>query len=100
MCDENVEAPFVTCISSPVSRHPHLVTWYRHCFPWHRHGYTVALVARGAGAARHPQGDIHKRLTDSGGEVRSGSPEELGRHIGHEIAKWRRAVAGKKIEIQ
>ena len=44
--------------------------------------------------------DIHKRLTDSGGEVRSGSPEQLGRHIGDEIAKWRRVVAEKKIEIQ
>lgn len=44
--------------------------------------------------------DIQQRLNDSGGEVRPGSPEELGRHIADEIIKWRRVVTEKKIEIQ
>ncbi len=44
--------------------------------------------------------DIRKRLEDSGGEVRPGSPEDLGRHVGGEIAKWKKVVAEKKIEVQ
>jgi len=87
-------------LSSPVSRHPHLVT--RTSSP------VTVTVFPGIGAAILSHSlravlalpDIHKRLTDSGGEVRSGSPEQLGRHIGDEIAKWRRVVAEKKIEIQ
>ena len=44
--------------------------------------------------------DIGKRLVDTGGEVRPSSPDELGRHVGQEIAKWKRVVAEKKIEVQ
>ena len=44
--------------------------------------------------------DIGKRLVDTGGEVRPSSPDELGRHVELEIAKWKRVVAEKKIEVQ
>ena len=44
--------------------------------------------------------DMHKRFLDLGGEVRPSSPEEMGRHIEGEIAKWKRIVAEKKIDIQ
>lgn len=44
--------------------------------------------------------DIRKRLTDSGGDVRPGSPEDLGRHVETEIAKWKKVVAEKRIEVQ
>ena len=44
--------------------------------------------------------DIGKRLVDTGGEVRPSSPDELGRHVEREIAKWKRVVAEKKIEVQ
>lgn len=44
--------------------------------------------------------DIRQRLTASGGEVRPGTPAELQRHVGDEIAKWKRVVAEKKIEVQ
>jgi tripartite-type tricarboxylate transporter receptor subunit TctC len=46
------------------------------------------------------QPDVRSRLTASGGEVRPGSPEELGRHVEGEIAKWKKVVAEKKIEVQ
>jgi len=44
--------------------------------------------------------DMHKRFIDLGGEVRPSSPEEMGRHIAGEVAKWKRIVAEKKIDIQ
>ena len=44
--------------------------------------------------------DIRKRFIDLGGEARPSSPEEMGRHLEGEIAKWKRIVAEKKIEIQ
>ncbi len=44
--------------------------------------------------------DIRKRLTATGGEVRPGPPGELRRHVGDEIAKWKKVVAEKKIEVQ
>jgi tripartite-type tricarboxylate transporter receptor subunit TctC len=44
--------------------------------------------------------EIRKRLGDTGGDVRASSPEELARHVEDEIAKWKRVVADKKIEVQ
>ena len=44
--------------------------------------------------------DIRKRLADTGGEVKPGSPEEMGRHVAGEIARWKRVVAQKKIELE
>jgi len=44
--------------------------------------------------------DIRQRLTASGGEVRPGTPAELAHHVTDEIAKWKRVVAEKKIEVQ
>ena len=44
--------------------------------------------------------EIHKRLVETGGDVRPGSPDEMGRHVASDIAKWRRVVAEKKIELQ
>lgn len=43
--------------------------------------------------------EIRKRLSETGGDVRGSTPEELARHIGDEIAKWKRVVAEKKIEV-
>jgi tripartite-type tricarboxylate transporter receptor subunit TctC len=43
--------------------------------------------------------EISKRLAETGGDVRPSSPEELGRHVESEIAKWKRVVAEKKIEV-
>ncbi len=44
--------------------------------------------------------DISKRLVETGGVVRPTTPEEMGRHVESEIAKWKRVVAEKKIEVQ
>ncbi len=44
--------------------------------------------------------DINKRLVETGGIVQPTTPEEMGRHVEGEIAKWKRVVAEKKIEIQ
>ena len=43
--------------------------------------------------------DIQKRLTDMGGQVTPTSPEEMRRHVEGEIAKWKRIVAERKIEV-
>jgi len=43
--------------------------------------------------------EIRKRLVDQGGELRSGSPEDTSRHVVGEIAKWKRIVEARKIEI-
>jgi tripartite-type tricarboxylate transporter receptor subunit TctC len=43
---------------------------------------------------------INRRLTDLGGDVRPGTPEQLRRHAEGEIAKWKRIVAERMIEVQ
>lgn len=43
--------------------------------------------------------DIRKRLTDLGGEVRPTTSEEMRRHVEAEIAKWKKIVAERKIEV-
>ena len=44
--------------------------------------------------------EINKRLVDTGGDVRPGTPEDMGRQVAADIAKWKRVVAEKKIELQ
>jgi tripartite-type tricarboxylate transporter receptor subunit TctC len=44
--------------------------------------------------------EVRNRLVETGGEVRPTTPEEMGRHVAAEIAKWKRVVAEKKIELQ
>jgi tripartite-type tricarboxylate transporter receptor subunit TctC len=46
------------------------------------------------------QADIRKRFTDLGGTVTPTTPDEFGRHIAAEIAKWKKIATTKKIEIQ
>lgn len=44
-------------------------------------------------------GDVIKQFTEAGGDLRPGSPEEMTRHVTEEIAKWRRVVKERKIEV-
>jgi tripartite-type tricarboxylate transporter receptor subunit TctC len=44
--------------------------------------------------------EITQRFADLGGTPVSGSPEEMGRYVEGEIAKWTRIVSTKKIEVQ
>ncbi len=46
------------------------------------------------------QADIRKRFTDLGGSITPTTPDEFGRHIAAEIAKWKKIATAKKIEIQ
>ncbi len=44
--------------------------------------------------------DIIRQFTEAGGYMRPGSPEEMTRHVTEEIAKWRRVVKERKIEVK
>jgi len=44
--------------------------------------------------------DIRRQFTDLGGDVKSSTPEAMMRHVTDEIAKWKRVVDARKIEIQ
>ncbi len=44
--------------------------------------------------------DVIKQFTEAGGDMRPGSPEEMTRHVTEEIAKWRRVVKERKIEVK
>ncbi len=44
--------------------------------------------------------DVIKQFTEAGGDMRPGSPEEMTRHVSEEIAKWRRVVKERKIEVK
>ena len=46
------------------------------------------------------QPDIRRRLVEQGNEVRPGTPEEMTRKVGSEIAKWRRIVESRQIQVQ
>jgi tripartite-type tricarboxylate transporter receptor subunit TctC len=46
------------------------------------------------------QPDIGRRFADLGGTVKFTTPDEANRHVAGEIAKWKRIVAARKIEIQ
>jgi tripartite-type tricarboxylate transporter receptor subunit TctC len=43
--------------------------------------------------------DIQKRLTDMGGQVAPTSSDGMRRHVEDEIAKWKKIVAERKIEV-
>ncbi len=45
-------------------------------------------------------GDVIKQFTEAGGDMKPGSPEEMTRHVADEIAKWRRVVKERKIEVK
>lgn len=44
--------------------------------------------------------EVRRRLVDSGGDMRPGTPEDMGRHVVAEIEKWKRIVATRRIEVQ
>ncbi len=44
--------------------------------------------------------DVIRQFTDAGGDMRPGSPEEMTRHVTGEIAKWRRVVRERRIEVK
>jgi len=44
--------------------------------------------------------DVGKQFADVGGDTRPGTPEEMTRHVAGEIAKWKRVMAERKIEVQ
>jgi tripartite-type tricarboxylate transporter receptor subunit TctC len=44
--------------------------------------------------------EIRSRFAEWGGEPRPSSPEDMRRHVEAEIAKWKRVVEARKIEIQ
>ena len=43
--------------------------------------------------------DIRRQFTDLGGDVKASTPEAMMQHVTDEIAKWRRVVDARKIEI-
>jgi tripartite-type tricarboxylate transporter receptor subunit TctC len=43
--------------------------------------------------------EIRKQFTELGGDVKSSTPEAMMRHVEDEIAKWKRVVEARKIEI-
>jgi len=44
--------------------------------------------------------EVGRRLADTGGDLRPGTPEEMRRYVAADIAKWKRVVAERKIELQ
>ena len=44
--------------------------------------------------------EVVKQFTEAGGDMKPGSPEEMTRHVTEEIAKWRRVVKERKIEVK
>jgi tripartite-type tricarboxylate transporter receptor subunit TctC len=44
--------------------------------------------------------DVSRLFTEAGGDLRPGSPEFITRHVAGEIAKWRRVVKERGIEVQ
>ena len=44
--------------------------------------------------------DVIKQFTEAGGDMRPGSPQEMTRHVTEEIAKWRRVVKERRIEVK
>jgi tripartite-type tricarboxylate transporter receptor subunit TctC len=44
--------------------------------------------------------EIRRRYTEQGNDVQPSTPEEMARKVEGEIAKWRRIIAERKIEVQ
>jgi tripartite-type tricarboxylate transporter receptor subunit TctC len=46
------------------------------------------------------QADITRRFAALGGTIRYTTPDEASRHVATEIAKWKRIVAARRIDVQ
>ncbi len=44
--------------------------------------------------------EVVRQMTDAGADMRPGSPEEMIRYVTDEIAKWRRVVKERRIEVK
>ena len=44
--------------------------------------------------------EIRRRLTDQGGDVQPGTPEEMTQRVAADIVKWQRIVETRKIDVQ
>lgn len=44
--------------------------------------------------------DVTRLFTEAGGDLRPGTPEDMTRHVAGEIAKWRRVVKERRIEVR
>jgi tripartite-type tricarboxylate transporter receptor subunit TctC len=44
--------------------------------------------------------DVGRLFNEAGGDLRPGTPEDMTRHVAAEIAKWRRVVKERRIEVQ
>ncbi len=44
--------------------------------------------------------DVIKLFTDAGGDMKPGTPEDMTRHVSGEIAKWRRVVQERGIDVK
>jgi tripartite-type tricarboxylate transporter receptor subunit TctC len=65
-------------------------------------GMPPAVVERLNREARRilAQSDVGQRFAEWGGTPSASSPEEMGRHVGAEIEKWKKVVAARKLELQ
>jgi len=65
-------------------------------------GMPAAVVNRLNSEARRilALSDVGRRFAEWGGTPSASSPEEMKRHVGAEIEKWRRVVAARKLELQ
>ena len=65
-------------------------------------GMPAAVVDRLNSEARRilALSDVGRRFAEWGGTPSASSPEEMKRHVGAEIEKWRRVVAARKLELQ
>lgn len=73
--------------------------WYGLSGPARLPAAIVARLNRDVHAVLR-QPEVGKLFAELGGDVRFTSPAEASRHVGGEIAKWRRIVAARKIELQ
>ena len=65
-------------------------------------GMPAAVVDRLNSEARRilALSDVGRRFAEWGGTPSASSPEEMKRHVGAEIEKWKRVVAARKLELQ
>jgi len=65
-------------------------------------GMPAAVVERLNREARRilALSDVGQRFAEWGGTPSASSPEEMKRHVGAEIEKWKRVVATRKLELQ
>ena len=65
-------------------------------------GMPAAVVDRLNSEARRilALSDVGRRFAEWGGTPSASSPEEMKRHVGAEIEKWKRVVAARKLELR